>query len=38
VLEIFADYADLKSPWFLGHSRAVAELAAAAARGCELSG
>jgi HD-GYP domain-containing protein (c-di-GMP phosphodiesterase class II)/DNA-binding CsgD family transcriptional regulator len=31
VLEIFADYADLKSPWFLGHSRAVAELAAAAA-------
>ncbi len=27
-LEIFADYADLKSPWYLGHSRAVAELAA----------
>ena len=32
VLEIFADYADLKSPWFLGHSRAVATLAAEAAR------
>ena len=32
VLEIFADYADLKSPWFLGHSRAVAALAAEAAR------
>jgi HD-GYP domain-containing protein (c-di-GMP phosphodiesterase class II) len=31
-LEIFADYADLKSPWYLGHSRAVAELAASAAR------
>ena len=31
-LEIFADYADLKSPWFLGHSRAVAALAAEAAR------
>ncbi|HEY1842376.1 MAG TPA: HD domain-containing phosphohydrolase [Mycobacterium sp.] len=31
MLEIFADYADLKSPWFLGHSRAVAALAAAAA-------
>jgi hypothetical protein len=30
VLEIFADYADLKSTWFLGHSRAVATLAAAA--------
>ena len=31
-LEIFADYADLKSPWYLGHSRAVAELAASAAQ------
>jgi HD-GYP domain-containing protein (c-di-GMP phosphodiesterase class II) len=31
-LEIFADYADLKSVWYLGHSRAVAELAASAAR------
>lgn len=32
VLHIFADYADLKSPWFLGHSRALAVLAATAAR------
>jgi HD-GYP domain-containing protein (c-di-GMP phosphodiesterase class II) len=31
-LETFADYADLKSPWFLGHSRAVSALAAEAAR------
>ncbi len=31
-LEVFADFADLKSPWYLGHSRAVAELAASAAR------
>ena len=31
VLRIFADYADLKSPWFTGHSRAVGALAAAAA-------
>jgi HD-GYP domain-containing protein (c-di-GMP phosphodiesterase class II) len=31
-LETFADYADLKSPWFAGHSRAVAGLAAEAAR------
>jgi HD-GYP domain-containing protein (c-di-GMP phosphodiesterase class II) len=31
-LETFADYADLKSPWFTGHSRAVAALAAGAAR------
>lgn len=30
-LEVFADYADIKSPWYLGHSRAVAELAASAA-------
>jgi HD-GYP domain-containing protein (c-di-GMP phosphodiesterase class II) len=32
-LRAFADYADVKSPWFLGHSRAVAALAADAARG-----
>lgn len=32
-LEILADYGDLKSPWYLGHSRAVAALAARAA-GC----
>lgn len=31
-LELIADYADLKSPWFTGHSRAVAELAGAAAQ------
>ncbi|SDP19230.1 regulatory protein, luxR family [Nakamurella panacisegetis] len=31
MLEIFADYADLKSPWYLGHSRAVSALADAAA-------
>ncbi|MCW2752925.1 MAG: transcriptional regulator, LuxR family, partial [Marmoricola sp.] len=31
VLEIFADYADLKAPWTLGHSRAVAALVAGAA-------
>lgn len=30
-LEAFADYADVKSPYTLGHSRGVAELAAAAA-------
>jgi len=30
-LELVADYADLKSPWFTGHSRGVASLAAAAA-------
>jgi HD-GYP domain-containing protein (c-di-GMP phosphodiesterase class II) len=30
-LEAVANFADLKSPYFLGHSRAVAELAAAAA-------
>ena len=32
-LEAVAAYADLKSPYFLGHSRAVAELASEAARG-----
>jgi HD-GYP domain-containing protein (c-di-GMP phosphodiesterase class II) len=31
-LETFGDYADLKSPWFTGHSRAVAGLAAEAGR------
>lgn len=30
-LEVMADFADLKSPWFLGHSRGVADLAASAA-------
>lgn len=30
-LEAFADYADLKSPWYLGHSRAVGALAQRAA-------
>lgn len=30
-LVLLADYADLKSPWLTGHSRAVASLAAAAA-------
>jgi len=36
VLETFADYADLKSPWYLGHSRAVAALAAQAARHAQM--
>lgn len=36
VLAAFADFADLKSPWFIGHSRAVADLAAAAASTCGL--
>jgi HD-GYP domain-containing protein (c-di-GMP phosphodiesterase class II)/DNA-binding CsgD family transcriptional regulator len=31
VLNAFADFADLKSPWFAGHSRSVADLAGAAA-------
>jgi HD-GYP domain-containing protein (c-di-GMP phosphodiesterase class II) len=31
-LEAIADFADLKSPWTIGHSRSVAELAEAAAR------
>jgi HD-GYP domain-containing protein (c-di-GMP phosphodiesterase class II) len=35
-LELIADYADLKSPWFTGHSRSVASLAAAAARRAQL--
>ncbi len=32
VLEAMADFVDLKSPYFAGHSRGVADLAAAAAR------
>jgi HD-GYP domain-containing protein (c-di-GMP phosphodiesterase class II) len=36
-LETFADYADVKSPWFLGHSRAVAALASEAARRAGLA-
>jgi HD-GYP domain-containing protein (c-di-GMP phosphodiesterase class II) len=31
-LEAVAEFADLKSPWFTGHSRGVADLAAGAAR------
>jgi HD-GYP domain-containing protein (c-di-GMP phosphodiesterase class II) len=31
-LELIADYADLKSPWFCGHSRGVAALSTEAAR------
>jgi HD-GYP domain-containing protein (c-di-GMP phosphodiesterase class II)/DNA-binding CsgD family transcriptional regulator len=31
-LEALADFVDLKSPWFAGHSRGVADLAASAAR------
>ena len=34
VLDAVADYADLKSPWYLGHSRAVATLATDAATAC----
>ncbi|MFN0089499.1 MAG: HD domain-containing phosphohydrolase [Acidimicrobiales bacterium] len=38
-LEVLADFADLKSPWCLGHSRGVADLAAeaASAAGCSPS-
>jgi HD-GYP domain-containing protein (c-di-GMP phosphodiesterase class II) len=36
-IEAIADYADLKSPHMLGHSRAVADLAATAARGMGLA-
>jgi len=32
VLGVVADYADVKSPWWLGHSRAVADLTGRAAR------
>jgi HD-GYP domain-containing protein (c-di-GMP phosphodiesterase class II) len=38
VLLAFADFADLKSPWFRGHSRGVSDLAAAAAAVCGLEG
>jgi len=37
-LEAFGDFADLKSPWFTGHSRRVAELATQAADRLQLSG
>jgi HD-GYP domain-containing protein (c-di-GMP phosphodiesterase class II) len=37
-LEAFADYADVKSPFTLGHSRGVADLAATAAAGLGLPG
>jgi HD-GYP domain-containing protein (c-di-GMP phosphodiesterase class II) len=36
-LEAIADFVDVKSPYTIGHSRGVAELAAAAARGYGLS-
>ncbi|HEX3976660.1 MAG TPA: HD domain-containing phosphohydrolase [Solirubrobacteraceae bacterium] len=36
-LQAIADFVDIKSPWTIGHSRAVAELAAKAARGLGLS-
>jgi HD-GYP domain-containing protein (c-di-GMP phosphodiesterase class II) len=36
VLEVFADFADLKSPWLRGHSPGVATLAGAAARAAGL--
>jgi len=35
-LELMGDYADLKSPWFTGHSRGVASLAVAAGRRLQL--
>jgi HD-GYP domain-containing protein (c-di-GMP phosphodiesterase class II)/DNA-binding CsgD family transcriptional regulator len=35
-LEAIADFSDLKSPWFSGHSRGVARLAAGAAQGAGL--
>jgi HD-GYP domain-containing protein (c-di-GMP phosphodiesterase class II) len=35
-LELVADYSDLKSPWFTGHSRGVADLTERAARGMGL--
>ena len=37
-LEVMADVADLKSPWFSGHSRGVADLAARAATAAGMSG
>jgi HD-GYP domain-containing protein (c-di-GMP phosphodiesterase class II) len=36
VLEAIGDFTDLKSPWTMGHSRGVADLAAEAARGYGL--
>jgi HD-GYP domain-containing protein (c-di-GMP phosphodiesterase class II) len=36
-LEVFGDYADLKSAWFTGHSRAVSRIAAEAARRLEFA-
>jgi HD-GYP domain-containing protein (c-di-GMP phosphodiesterase class II) len=36
-LEAVADFADLKSPWFSGHSRGVARLAAGAAQAAGLA-
>ena len=36
VLAAIGDFADLKSPYFIGHARSVAELAASAATGLEL--
>jgi HD-GYP domain-containing protein (c-di-GMP phosphodiesterase class II) len=36
-LEAIADFVDVKSPWTIGHSQGVAELAAEAARGLGLS-
>ena len=36
-LEAIADFVDIKSPWTIGHSRGVADLAAEAARGLGLS-
>jgi DNA-binding CsgD family transcriptional regulator len=36
VLEVVADIADLKSPWFSGHSRGVADLAGRAVRAAGL--
>ncbi len=36
-LVTMADFADLKSPWFSGHSRGVSLLAAAAGKDCGLS-
>lgn len=35
-LDLLADYGDLKSPWFTGHSRGVASLAVAAGRSVRL--
>ena len=37
ILEAVGDFVDLKSPWFFGHSRRVADLAGAAAAGVGLS-